>query len=186
MQTPAIRPMTACFTYYPHVPYPLLSRKQCRHPKRSQRNNTERVQAKHQRTAGRTAKRQARQSYLTLPCRSSTASQLRLTKNNSSKVSGSREPPLFFAESPAVENMCSDWAYVAGNANTRRATCARYRNSTALLRRMSSVGVGYARADAVGTVERDGLFRQVCMCVRVDLPRRAAVSQGMKAPATRS
>ena len=28
-----------------------------------------------------------------------------------------------------------------------------------------SVGIGCARADAVGTVERDGLFRHVCVCV---------------------
>ena len=40
-----------------------------------------------------------------------------------------------------------------------------------------SVGIGCARADAVDTVERDGLFRHVCVCV--DLPLCAAVSQGM-------
>ena len=40
-----------------------------------------------------------------------------------------------------------------------------------------SVGIGCARAGAVGTVERDGLFRHVCVCV--DLPLCAAVSQGM-------
>ena len=38
-------------------------------------------------------------------------------------------------------------------------------------------GIACARADAVGTVERDGLFRHVCVCV--DLPLCAAVSQGM-------
>ena len=40
-----------------------------------------------------------------------------------------------------------------------------------------SVGIGCARNDAVGTVQRDGPFRRVCMCV--DLPLCAAVSQGM-------
>ena len=40
-----------------------------------------------------------------------------------------------------------------------------------------SVGIGYARADAVGTIERDGLFRRVC--VYVGLPLCAAASQGM-------
>ena len=40
-----------------------------------------------------------------------------------------------------------------------------------------SVGIGCARADAVGTAERDGLFSPVCVCV--DLPLCAAVSQGM-------
>ena len=39
------------------------------------------------------------------------------------------------------------------------------------------VGIGCARANAVGIVERDGLFCNVCVCV--DLPLCAAVSQGM-------
>ena len=41
-----------------------------------------------------------------------------------------------------------------------------------------SVGNGCARADAVGTVERDGPFRPMCVCV--DRPLCAAVSQGMR------
>ena len=45
-----------------------------------------------------------------------------------------------------------------------------------------SVGIACARADAVGTVERDGCFA-VCACVRVDLPPRAAVSQSMEVSA---
>ena len=40
-----------------------------------------------------------------------------------------------------------------------------------------SVGIGCVRANAVGTVKRDGLFRHVC--VSVDLPLCAAVSQSM-------
>ena len=43
-----------------------------------------------------------------------------------------------------------------------------------------SVGIGCARVDAVGIVERDELFRHVC----VDLPLCAAVSQGMKGVST--
>ena len=40
-----------------------------------------------------------------------------------------------------------------------------------------SIGIGCAWADAFGTIERDGLFRHVCVCV--DLPLCAAVSQDM-------
>ena len=39
------------------------------------------------------------------------------------------------------------------------------------------IGIGCARADTVGTVERDGLFHHVYVCV--DLPLGAAASQGM-------
>ena len=56
----------------------------------------------------------------------------------------------------------------------------------ALLRHMSSIGVGCARADAVSTVERGGLLRHVCVFMRVDLMPRAAVSQGIKLSAARS
>ena len=40
-----------------------------------------------------------------------------------------------------------------------------------------SVGIGCGRADVVGTVERDGMFCLVCVCV--DFPLCAAVSQRM-------
>ena len=40
-----------------------------------------------------------------------------------------------------------------------------------------SADIGCARADAVGTVERDGLFRNVCVCV--DLPLCTVASQRM-------
>ena len=59
-------------------------------------------------------------------------------KNSNSTFSGSSQPLLLFTVSPAVENMRSDWACVAGIARTRRATRARYGNSMALLRHMSS------------------------------------------------
>ena len=41
-----------------------------------------------------------------------------------------------------------------------------------------SVGIRCVRADRVGIVERDALFRHVCVCV--DLPLCTAVSQGMR------
>ena len=42
-----------------------------------------------------------------------------------------------------------------------------------------SVGIGCARADLVGTVERNGLFRHVCACVCGSPALCAAVSQCM-------
>ena len=93
-----------------------------------------------------------------------------------------------FTVSPAVEHIALGLGLIAGIARTRRATRARsYGNSVALLRHISSVGVGRASADAVGTVQRDELFRPcVRVCVRVDLPARAAVSQGTKVSAASS
>ncbi|CAM9364230.1 unnamed protein product [Laminaria digitata] len=125
LRTPAL---DAAPTFLAH---PLIGTKNATIHLRCLQNNTERVQAKHQCTAGKTAKRQAGQFYLALP--------------------------FVYSRPLAPEK-------------------AQYCNSTFSLS---------SEPTAAGTVERDGLFRTVvlfrhaCVGVRVDLPPRAAVSQGM-------